>query len=225
MHQRVIWLCWPGTRPAQGDRGLLCIQGTGMTDRDLMFEDHMPGLRRYAQVLLGDPAEVDELVQECFMRAFARSRLPEREPILDPRAYLFGIMHNVFIDHTRALRRRRNHDSLAELHYETAIAPTQHSRLEMSDLFWALNELPFDQRQVVVLIGLHGRSYREVAEILQVPVGTIMSRLSRGRSALRQLMSDGHGSGRRSATGSWSAWSGGDLPPPANNSGAKCAAA
>ena len=108
--------------------------------------------------------------------------------IRDVRAYLFSILHNVHID--RMIRQKRTafaipHDDAMSKAY---IHPPQLDQLEIRDLAWALGELPAEQRRVVLLVGLEGMTYREVADLLCIPVGTVMSRLSRGREALRRLM-------------------------------------
>lgn len=148
-----------------------------------LLSAHVAGLRRYARLLVGGGAEADDLVQECLARACAQTR-PWTE-ISDPRAYLFTILHNVHIS-------RRRRAAPIELPLESAppmaIPATQQERLEIRDLSRALARLPEEQRQVVLLVGLEGMSYRDVADVLEIPVGTVMSRLSRGREALRRLM-------------------------------------
>jgi RNA polymerase sigma-70 factor (ECF subfamily) len=147
---------------------------------------HIPGLRRYARVLVGDPSEADDLVQECLTRALARRHTLGR--IGDLRAYLFTILHNVHVD--RAAQQRRSGPSLSLDHVQASLAcqPDQLPRLELIDLASALSRLPVEQRDVVLLVGVEGMSYRETAGVLDIPIGTVMSRLSRGREALRQSM-------------------------------------
>ncbi|HET6520230.1 MAG TPA: RNA polymerase sigma factor [Geminicoccaceae bacterium] len=162
-------------------------RGDGTTEDDHALVDHLAALRRYARALLGGTAEADDLVQECLVRALARTSL--WRPVRNMRAYLFTILHNVHAD--RVSRRSRTVevvplDGSAATHSSTP--PTQYGRLELRDLALALTRLSEEQRQVVLLVGLEGMSYQEVAIVLDVPVGTVMSRLSRGREALRQLM-------------------------------------
>ncbi|MDE2228407.1 MAG: RNA polymerase sigma factor [Alphaproteobacteria bacterium] len=143
-------------------------------------------LRRYARALVGHAGEADELVQECLVRAIAQARLWSR--IRDPRAYLFAIMHNAYVDWLASRRRQRNYIELQlTVGGRTACAETQTAAVELKDLERALQHLPVEQREVVLLVGLEGMSYQQAAETLDVPIGTVMSRLSRGREALRRL--------------------------------------
>jgi len=107
------------------------------------------------------------------------------------RAYLFAILHNVHIDRLAKLRRAGISVQLDGALPHLSVSPSQIGRLEVRDLSWALQQLPIDQRQVILLVGLEGITYQEVASLLSVPIGTVMSRLSRGREALRRLMVDG----------------------------------
>lgn len=143
-------------------------------------------LRRYARVLVGRAGEADELVQECFVRAIARARLWRR--IRDPRAYLFAIMHNAYVDRLAGHRRERRFVELQMTVGAGAVCgETQTAAVELKDLERALQRLPAEQREAVLLVGLEGMSYQQAAEALGVPIGTVMSRLSRGREALRRL--------------------------------------
>ncbi|HET6470160.1 MAG TPA: sigma-70 family RNA polymerase sigma factor [Geminicoccaceae bacterium] len=151
--------------------------------------EHIIALRRYARALAGNAADADDLVQECLARVLAQMRA--WRPVRDLRAYLFATLHNVFIDGSR----RRRAASL-EVPIEDAAAgimfpANQLFRLEVRDLLEALAQIPSEQREVVLLVGLEGMSYLEAASALGVPIGTVMSRLSRGREALRRLTSHG----------------------------------
>jgi RNA polymerase sigma-70 factor, ECF subfamily len=157
--------------------------GTDRLDRDVT--EHVTALRRYALVLVGDPGEADDLVQECLGRGLARMR--SWRPVRDLRAYLFATLHNVFVDNTRRRRVRRSDVPLEQVVSSLSRPANQIARLELGDLVAALRRLPAQQREAVLLIGLEGMSYGEAARVLGVPVGTVMSRLSRGREALRQL--------------------------------------
>jgi RNA polymerase sigma-70 factor, ECF subfamily len=150
---------------------------------------HVAALRRYALVLVADPQEADDLVQESLSRVLAHMRA--WRPIRDLRAYLFSTMHNVFIDSTRKRHNRADHIPIEDVMATLSLPANQPRRLECRDLLQALAALPEQQREVVLLVGLEGMSYLEAARVLDVPVGTIMSRLSRGREALRQLMTHG----------------------------------
>jgi RNA polymerase sigma-70 factor (ECF subfamily) len=150
---------------------------------------HVAALRRYALVLVGDAHEADDLVQECMSRVLGQMR--SWRPVRDLRAYMFTTLHNVFVDNSRRQRVRRTDVPLENALASLSLPANQLKRLEFRDLVTALGKLPSQQREVVLLIGLEGMSYIEAARVLGVPIGTVMSRLSRGREALRQLMSQG----------------------------------
>jgi len=142
-------------------------------------------LRRYARALTRDLIAADDLVQECLTRALSKLHLWQQGT--DLRAWLFTILHNQYINHVRRTAREGTAVGLSEREPLLARAPQQGSRLELRDLERALAKLPRTQRSVILLVGLEGMSYGEVATVLDVPIGTIRSRLSRGREALRRL--------------------------------------
>jgi RNA polymerase sigma-70 factor, ECF subfamily len=144
---------------------------------------HIPRLRRYARALAGDSHRADDLVQDTLERALAKFHL--WRPGSDLRAWMFSIMHNVFINQLKA-RRELALDEITEAALEGA---PQSEPLELRDLDAALRRLPAEQREVLLLVGLEQLSYAEASRALGVPVGTVMSRLSRGRERLRALMS------------------------------------
>jgi RNA polymerase sigma-70 factor (ECF subfamily) len=151
-------------------------------DRDAVAS-HIPRLRRYARALVGDRHRADDLVQDTLERALNKLHL--WRPGSDMRAWLFAIMHNVFVNQVRG--RRHDADALAD---DDVIAAPAGSvdRLEIRDLEAALMAIPAEQRAVVLLVGLEEMSYAEAAKSLGVPIGTVMSRLARGRERLRHLM-------------------------------------
>ena len=149
------------------------------------IEAEIPRLRRYARALTRDLVTSDDLVQECLTRALSRVHLWQQGT--DLRAWLFTILHNQYINHVRRIAREGRAVELSEREPLLARAPQQGSRLELRDLEHAIAKLPHTQRSVILLVGLEGMSYGEVAAVLKVPVGTIRSRLSRGREALRRL--------------------------------------
>lgn len=151
--------------------------------------DHLDAVRRYARVVGRDAAHVDDLVQECLMRALSRPQV-WRE-VRNARAYLLTILHNVHVDDVA--RRWRDIDtvSVGQVRAEPASPPGQLGRLLLRDLVRALQLLPEHRRRVVLLTTLEGMSYREVADLLDVPIGTVMSGLSRARDSLREFMDDG----------------------------------
>lgn len=150
------------------------------------IRQHITDLRRYARTLAGRAGDADELVQECLVRAIAGTRLWAR--IRDPRAYLFAIMHNVYVDWLASRRRQQSYIELQlAVHAGDSCTEAQMVAVETKDLERALSYLPHEQREVVLMIGLEGMSYQQTAEALDIPVGTVMSRLSRGRATLRHL--------------------------------------
>ena len=151
-----------------------------------LLEPHIPALRRYAWALLRDPEAADDLVQDCLERAVSRWPLRRRDG--DLRAWLFTIEHNLFVD---GLRRRRREGAKVEIDQAgTLPGPPggQEDRLAVRDILTCLDALPDDQRVVILLVGVEDFSYAEAARAIGVPIGTVMSRLSRGRERLRQLL-------------------------------------
>lgn len=152
--------------------------------------EHLPRLRRYALALLRDPVAADDLVQSCVERALAKQHL--FKPETDLRAWMFTIMHNVHVNMAKKQTRTANTIPLDQAGELPVTPPSQEVGLMVRDLAAALEQLPDEQRQAVLLIGLEGLSYKETADVLGVPVGTVMSRLARGREKLRILL-DGNG--------------------------------
>jgi len=150
------------------------------------IEAEIPRLRRYARVLARDVAGADDLVQDCLTRALEKLHLWQEGT--DLRAWLFTILHNQYVNHVRRAVREGAPVGLSEIEPMLAQMPRHGTRLELRDLERALAKLPDDQRSVILLVGLEGMHYEEVAEILDIPIGTVRSRLSRGRDALRRLM-------------------------------------
>lgn len=145
---------------------------------------YIPRLRRYARALTGDASAADDLVQDTLERALIKQSL-WREGT-DLRAWLFTVMHNVFVNQVRSAAVSRTvqlDDALPD-----RPQPQSTDRLEIRDLDAALQVLPEEQRAVMLLVGLEQMTYDEAARVLEVPIGTVMSRLSRGRERLRRLM-------------------------------------
>ena len=149
------------------------------------FLDHLPRLRRYARALTGDRFAADDLVQDTVERALSRSLLFRHESKLD--SWLLTIMHNIFISHVRR-QAARPMAALDDHSMEPAVRGTEADMLGLRDLDRALAQLPVEQREVILLVGLEDLSYDDTAKILGVPVGTVMSRLSRGRERLRSIL-------------------------------------
>ena len=154
-----------------------------MTDHALVVAE-LPRLRRYARALTGDAARADDLVQDTLERALSRWTLWRAGSNL--RAWLFAIMHNLFVNQIKSGQRIEYYGGDAPP--EPEARPTQSDALEVRDLAAALQRLPVEQREVMLLVGLEELSYEEAAKALGIPVGTVMSRLSRGRERLRALL-------------------------------------
>jgi RNA polymerase sigma-70 factor (ECF subfamily) len=143
----------------------------------------IPRLRRYARALVGDKAGADDLVQDTLERAWTKLHLYRRGT--DLRAWLFTVMHNVHVNRVRAMRPT---DPLQEDMPELAYRASQGDTLLVRDLDRCVARLPADQRAVLLLVTLEEMSYEEVARTLGIPIGTVMSRLSRAREKLRAMM-------------------------------------
>ena len=155
-----------------------------MNDHGGLIAEQIPRLRRYARALTGDRAAADDLVQDTLERALSRFHLWRRGS--DLRAWLFTIMHNIFVNQARS-RMRYPHEPLDE----TAAEKLQYREPDWSalrDIGDALARLPVEQRTVVLLVGLEQFTYEEAARVLDIPIGTVMSRLSRARERLRALL-------------------------------------
>ncbi len=147
----------------------------------------LPQLRRYARALSGDPAWADDLVQDTLERALNKSRL--WRPDSNLRAWLLTLLRNLFIDQLRARREVAVDDESAPWQHQAAPAG-EVDGLVLRDVQRALYRLPVEQREVLLLVGLEELSYQEAATVLGVPIGTVMSRLSRARERMRALLSD-----------------------------------
>jgi RNA polymerase sigma factor (sigma-70 family) len=155
------------------------------------IEACIPALRRYASVLLRSREDGEDLVHDTLVRAL--DKLHTRHGEGDIRAWLFAIMHNLFVTQTRraAIRRRWFRDaSRPEKNEDSPADPSDNPEdaLRCHDLVQVLNSLPTDQRAVILLVSVEDLSYAEVARVLGIPIGTVMSRLARGREQLRQTV-------------------------------------
>jgi RNA polymerase sigma factor (sigma-70 family) len=158
-----------------------------MNDMVRLIQPVIPGLRRYARALLRDRTEADDLVQDCLERAISRWR--QRRPEGDTRSWMFTILHNLAINRVRQMGRRGWPIPIEDAgDASVARAPTQEHALQQRDILRALAGLPEEQRSVVLLVSVEDLPYAEVARMLDIPIGTVMSRLARGREKLRQAM-------------------------------------
>jgi RNA polymerase sigma-70 factor (ECF subfamily) len=152
----------------------------------------IPRLRRYARVLAGEATRADDLVQDTLARAWEKRRLWQAGT--DLRAWLFTVMHNVFVNQ-RALARRDalnvsiDAEDAGEV-WQIAVRPNQQQRVELAEVLGLVGRLPAEQREVLLLAAVEELRYEEIAGILSIPVGTVMSRLSRARQNLRQLVAE-----------------------------------
>ncbi|HEX2831071.1 MAG TPA: sigma-70 family RNA polymerase sigma factor [Burkholderiales bacterium] len=156
-----------------------------MTDLHDQIVAWMPNLRRYARGLTGNVHAADDLVQDALERACGRIALWQRRG--DLRAWLFSIMHNVFIDRVRSAKSSPVQPRCGE-ELTAPVRATQSDMLEVRDLGRALMRLPPDQREVLLLVAVEQMSYEQIAKAVGVPLGTVMSRLSRARQHLRALL-------------------------------------
>ena len=153
-----------------------------------LIEAEIPRLRRYARVLLRRrPDAADDLVQDTILRGIEKMHLFASGTNL--RAWLFTVMHNQYVNSIRRVTRHGQEIEVDKVHLSAP--PTQTASLELRDLERAIDRLPDEQRITLLLIGLEGMKYEEVAKICNVPIGTVRSRLSRAREELRRMLDGG----------------------------------
>jgi RNA polymerase sigma-70 factor (ECF subfamily) len=161
-----------------------------MSNFGRMVEAEIPRLRRYARALTRDAltrdiSRADDLVQSCLTRAIAKQHL--WQPGTNLRAWLFTILHNQHVSDVRRAAREVVTVSVEDAPTLTT-QPNAYDVLRLRDLRAEMDRLPIEQREAILLIGLEGLPYEDAAKVLNVPIGTIRSRLSRGRDQLRKLM-------------------------------------
>ena len=145
----------------------------------------LPRLRRFARALCGNAHDADDLVQMTVERALKHAG--QLHPDSQLAGWTFGILRNAWIDEQRA-RGRRTRLFAAEESGEHVADATHGSQAELLAVQEALQRLPEEQRLAVALVLIEGLSYKEAAHIMQVPIGTLTSRLARGREALQELL-------------------------------------
>ena len=153
------------------------------------IEGCVPALRRYARALTRNADRADDLVQDCIERALRKQGL--FRPTGPLQAWLYRVLLNLYRNGLRQSRRRGDHLSLDDMVIEPAIPAPQPGRIALAEMSRAIDRLPDEQREALLLVVLEGVSYEEAAGILEIPAGTLMSRLSRARAALRQLTGTG----------------------------------
>ncbi len=153
----------------------------------------IPRLRRYARVLTGDPFRADDLVQDTLARAWEKRRLWQTGT--DLRAWLFTVMHNIHVNQ-RALARREamnvslDADTGGDAGWQFPVRANQIERIEIKELVAQIGRLPVDQREVLLLAAVEELRYAEIATVLAIPIGTVMSRLSRARDKLKRMVAE-----------------------------------
>ena len=152
----------------------------------------IPRLRRYARVLTGDATRADDLVQDTLARAWEKRRLWQAGT--DLRAWLFTVMHNVHVNQLALLRREAANVALdadpTGMAWQLPVRGNQLDRVELLEVVAQMGRLPADQREVLLLAAVEEMRYEEIAAVLAVPIGTVMSRLSRARDKLRRLVAE-----------------------------------
>lgn len=150
------------------------------------IEPLIPGLRRYARAWTRDAAMADDLVQDCLERAVGGWWRRRGQSV---RPWLYAILHNLLVDQTRRQKRRGGLVPIEAVDEATlGVPPEQEAALNHGDLLRALNALPDDQRAVLLLVSVEDLPYAEAAAVLGVPIGTVMSRVSRGRDRLSAML-------------------------------------
>jgi RNA polymerase sigma-70 factor (ECF subfamily) len=159
-----------------------------------LLEPQIPGLRRYAWALLRDGEAADDLVQDTLERAI--SHWNQRRDG-DLRAWLFAIQRNLFINGLRRRKARGTHVGEEALNDVPAPGMSPESHAGLHDVLKGLDALPEEQRSILLLVGVEDLSYEQAAQVLDIPLGTVMSRLSRARARLRAFMETGRGAALR----------------------------
>ena len=171
------------TPPASND-------APGLPHPDLVAA--IPRLRRYARVLTGEASRADDLVQDTLARGWEKRRMWRTGS--DLRAWLFTIMHNVYVNQLALARRDAANVSLdadpGNAAWQLPVRANQVERVELMELVQQMGRLSADQREVLLLAAVEELRYEEIATILSIPVGTVMSRLSRARNNLRNLVAE-----------------------------------
>jgi RNA polymerase sigma-70 factor (ECF subfamily) len=159
-----------------------------MDDVSRLIEPIIPALRRYARGLVRDRSTADDLVQDCLELAVGRWH--QRRVDGDPRAWVFAILHNLFRTRLRSMARRPLHFAIEDTDERVfSVEAPQDHQVHYREVMAALAKLPEEHRAVLLLVSVEDLSYADTAKILDVPIGTVMSRLSRARARLSDIMS------------------------------------
>ena len=166
-----------------------------MNEFGRLLESEIPRMRRYARALTRNTAKSDDLVQSCLLRALEKQHL--WQPGSNLRAWLFTILHNQHVNDVRHSLRQGSVGPVEDAEPMWRVEPVADASLQLRDLQRAINTLCHEYREVLLLVGLEGMRYEQVATILDVPVGTVRSRLSRPRTTLLLLMDGGKSANNR----------------------------
>lgn len=158
------------------------MSARGLRQSDVVGQ--LPALRRYAHSLTRNAIDAEDLVQEALLRAYERSATFKSDGNL--RGWLLSIVHNLFIDRVRSRSSARGHEQEFVARMTENLPANQFETLRLSQVRRAFDLLPDEQREALHLVTIEGLSYEEAATVLGIPAGTVMSRLSRGREALRR---------------------------------------
>jgi|SRR5271154_1647713 len=178
----VLTRCAPGLRAVEDQ----LHKDNAVTHFHSLVEREIPRLRRYARALTRSADRADDLVQEVLIRAIAKAHLWQTGT--DIRAWLFTIMHNQYVNMVRRVMREEATIDIEQMSRSFVATTDPTASCQLRELERALACLPDEQREVILLVGLEGMSYEAAAQVLSVPVGTVRSRLSRGREALRRML-------------------------------------
>jgi RNA polymerase sigma-70 factor (ECF subfamily) len=146
---------------------------------------HLDPMRRYARTLTRDPHEAEDLVHDALVRAYERRGTFRKDGSL--RAWLLSILHNVFVDRMRSETAYRERKRAASEIATNVVQPYQDHVVRLAQVGRAFFALPDEQRAALHLVAIEGLTYQEAADTLQLPVGTLVSRIGRARSALRSM--------------------------------------
>ena len=150
-----------------------------------LLTEQLPVMMRLALALTGEQSSADDLLQDCVERALRNCEQWDTEKKLKP--WLFAIMRNLYIDNYRRIDVSK-HTIPMEFANELSSLPSQEAHVATHDVYKALMQLPLEQREVLLLVGLEEMNYKETSQILNIPLGTVMSRLHRARKQLRDQL-------------------------------------
>lgn len=145
----------------------------------------VPALRRYANALTHDREAADDLVQDCLERAIRKRALWRPDGPLRP--WLYRVLVNVWRNNLRSRSRRPSQVPLDDVAEQLFVPPAQNGRVALAEMARAIGKLSAEHREALLLVVVEGFSYAQAASVLEIPLGTLMSRLGRARSALARM--------------------------------------